>query len=198
MDNVDRMATMAASSSSILVRFFAGSDVSGLPSPFNFTSAVSSFQSSVAARSSLLMDELRKEYITGKRGPTPASQHLGKTRPVYEFIRKNLDVRMHGYENYNKFANGLGVDDITVGQNISRIYEVRSFASIFYPLIRACSRFVTGKCNPSLFRYSIEVVCVILIAPRTKERCLYPQFATASFPHILMVVAMYFIIILRD
>ena len=125
MDNVDRMTTMAASSSSVLVRLFAGSDVSGLPLSFNFPSAVSSFQSSIAARSSSLMDELRKEYITGKRGPTPANQQLGKTKPVYEFIRKNLGVRMHGYENYNKFANGLGVDDITVGQNISRIYEVR-------------------------------------------------------------------------
>jgi len=120
MDNVDRMASMAASSSSILVRYFTGSD---LPLSFNFPSTVSSFQSSVAGRSSLLMDELQKEYTSGTRGPTPASQYLGKTKPVYEFIRKNLGVRMHGYENYTKFANGLGVDDATVGQNISRIFE---------------------------------------------------------------------------
>jgi len=34
-----------------------------------------------------------------------------------------LGIKMHGIENLNYFANGLGVDDLTMGQNISLIHE---------------------------------------------------------------------------
>ncbi|KAM6502211.1 phenylalanine ammonium lyase [Amanita muscaria] len=123
MDNTDRMTTMAATSSSVLLQFFTDSGASVPPSSCDLLSSVASFQSSMATRSSVLMDDLRKEYIFGDRGPTPASQYIGKTRPVYQFIRTTIGVRMHGSENYNKFYNGLGVEDVTIGQNISRIYE---------------------------------------------------------------------------
>jgi phenylalanine ammonia-lyase len=36
---------------------------------------------------------------------------------------------MHGSENNTMFANGLGVDDVTIGQNVSLIQEVRTFVS---------------------------------------------------------------------
>jgi phenylalanine ammonia-lyase len=31
---------------------------------------------------------------------------------------------MHGSENYARFVNGLGVEDVSIGENISRIHEV--------------------------------------------------------------------------
>ncbi|KAJ3513420.1 hypothetical protein NLJ89_g2951 [Agrocybe chaxingu] len=62
-------------------------------------------------------------YLSGARGPAPASRYLNKTCPVYEFVRLTLGIRMHGSENYHHFVNGLGVEDVTVGQNISLIHE---------------------------------------------------------------------------
>ena len=32
---------------------------------------------------------------------------------------------MHGSENFKSFSNGIGVDEVSIGQNISKIYEVR-------------------------------------------------------------------------
>lgn len=45
---------------------------------------------------------------------------------MYEFVRITLGIRMHGSENYNRFANGLGIEDVTIGQNVSLIHEVRN------------------------------------------------------------------------
>lgn len=121
MDNVDRMNTIASSSSSVLLKFFTGPGAPALPSSCNFLNITSTFQSSVASQSAVLMDGLRKAYLSGEHGPAPASPYLGKTRPVYEYIRKDLGVRMHGSENYSNFTN---VEDVTIGQNISRVFEV--------------------------------------------------------------------------
>jgi phenylalanine ammonia-lyase len=30
---------------------------------------------------------------------------------------------MHGSENFKSFPNGIGADEVSVGQNISKIYE---------------------------------------------------------------------------
>jgi phenylalanine ammonia-lyase len=42
---------------------------------------------------------------------------------IYQFVRITLGVKMHGVENHSTFANGLGLDDVTIGQNISLIQE---------------------------------------------------------------------------
>ncbi|KAF8630656.1 hypothetical protein AX15_002806 [Amanita polypyramis BW_CC] len=123
MDNVDRMSNMTSSSSSILLKFFTGPGAPVLPPSCNFLDTISIFQSSITSQSIALMDGLRKAYLSGEYGPAPASPCLGKTRPVYEYIRKDLGVRMHGSENYSNFANGSGVENGTIGQNISRIFE---------------------------------------------------------------------------
>ncbi|KAI9441665.1 L-Aspartase-like protein [Lactarius indigo] len=81
------------------------------------------FRASVASRATSLLVTLRKEYLSGARGQAPASKHLNKTRPIYEFVRKTLGIRMHGSENESVFSNGLGVEDVTVGQNVSLIHE---------------------------------------------------------------------------
>jgi phenylalanine ammonia-lyase len=77
----------------------------------------------IAERLASLLDNLRRDYLSGGRGPAPASRYLNKTRPVYEFVRVTLGIRMHGSENYHHFEKGLGVEDVTFGQNVSLIHE---------------------------------------------------------------------------
>jgi phenylalanine ammonia-lyase len=116
MDNEDRMRTVANSTASTLVNFFAesGGDLK----------AINEFCSRVASHTAGIHDELRKDYLTGVKGAVPASPYLSKTKGVYEYIRETLGVKMHGIENYTGFVNGLSVDELSIGENISTIYEV--------------------------------------------------------------------------
>lgn len=120
MDAAPRMTKVAGASVSVLVDFFTSpsADTSAL-------SAIPAFRASVASRATSLLVTLRKDYLSGARGQAPASKYLNKTRPIYEFVRKTLNIRMHGAENESVFSNGLGVEDITIGQNVSLIHEVR-------------------------------------------------------------------------
>ncbi|KAK7473077.1 Protein pal1 [Stygiomarasmius scandens] len=121
MDAPERMCKIAASSTVVIVDFFtqntsvdnAGAILSGIPK----------FRTSVAERATSLIDELRRAYLSGERGPAPASLYLNKTKPLYEFVRKTIGIKMHGSENYNRFVNGHGVDESTVGESISLIHE---------------------------------------------------------------------------
>ncbi|QRV84145.1 phenylalanine ammonia-lyase [Ceratobasidium sp. AG-Ba] len=83
--------------------------------------AIPAFRESVAVRSAELYERLRAEYLTGKRGPAPAAELLGNTRPVYEFVRVKLGVKMHGLDNLNRFEHGW--TDLSIGQNVALIYE---------------------------------------------------------------------------
>ncbi|KAJ7497379.1 L-Aspartase-like protein [Mycena latifolia] len=121
MDAVDQMREVASSSSTMLLNFFASPEFASSQGPALV--AIPGFQANVALRGATLLNKLRGEFLSGQRGACPASLYLGKTRPVYEFIRVKLGVKMHGAENYAHFSNGLGVDDVTIGQNISVIYE---------------------------------------------------------------------------
>jgi phenylalanine ammonia-lyase len=121
MDVVPRMMQVAGASLPILVDFFT----TGLSSDPSALSAFPAFRTSVASRATSLLVSLRKAYLSGARGHAPASNYLNKTRPVYEFVRKTLGIRMHGSENEGVFANGLGVEDVTIGQNVALIHEVR-------------------------------------------------------------------------
>ncbi|KAK2463218.1 hypothetical protein APHAL10511_004873 [Amanita phalloides] len=123
MDNFDRMSAMASSSSSVILKFFAGPGALAVSPSCDILNVILKFQSSVASQSASLMDGLRKACLSGEHGSAPASPYLGKTKAVYEFIRKDLGVRIHGLENLNNFVNGLGVEDVNIGQNISRIFE---------------------------------------------------------------------------
>lgn len=128
MDNADQMHQVASSTVPFLLEFFQQ----------NFGNAdaislctLSRFQNNIAKKATALHHELRKAFLTGGRGPAPASPYLGLTRSIYEFIRKDLSVKMHGNENLEGFPNGIGVDNISIGQNISKIYE----AGVFLKLI---------------------------------------------------------------
>ncbi|KAJ6589813.1 L-Aspartase-like protein [Mycena vulgaris] len=120
MDAPERMVKVAASSSTVLVDIFTGQACSDSGAAL---SSIPAFRSKVAARAELLLDALRRAYLLGERGAAPASPYLNKTRPVYEFVRLTLGIKMHGSENYNSFANGMGVDEDTIGQHVSLIHE---------------------------------------------------------------------------
>ncbi|KAG6837070.1 hypothetical protein H0H93_015338 [Arthromyces matolae] len=124
MDVSPRMQKVASSATTILVDFFTGpasfDDMSALGSTL---ACVPEFRANVSMRAAGLLDALRREYLSGARGPAPASRYLNKTRPVYEFVRLTLGIKMHGSENYARFEKGLYVDDQSVGQNVSLIHE---------------------------------------------------------------------------
>jgi phenylalanine ammonia-lyase len=120
MDAADQMKAVADSATLPLVDFFTSSNA---VSTSAYTS-IPTFRSKVASRSTHLLQQLRVDFISGARGATPAAPYLGRTRGLYEFVRSTLGIRTHGVENLSGFANGLGNDDVTIGQNISTIYEV--------------------------------------------------------------------------
>jgi phenylalanine ammonia-lyase len=123
MDAVSRMVKVAEASTSLLVEFFMATSDAALS--VAALRALPNFRETVASRAAAKLQALREEYLLGARGPAPASAWLGRTRPIYEFIRLTLGIRMHGTENLGLFREGLGVQDVTVGQNVSLIHEVR-------------------------------------------------------------------------
>lgn len=120
MDTTDRMTKVATSSDNLIVKHFTqpnGPGVIGL-------SGLPRFHDGVSKRATTRLMALREAYLTGARGPAPASVHLTRTRPVYEFIRTTLNISMHGLENHQLFPDGLDLEDSTIGEKVSVIYEV--------------------------------------------------------------------------
>lgn len=131
MDASGRMIKVAAASSTPLVDFLTGTSSSiDVASVGTALASIPVFRSHIASRATSLINDLRRAYLSGERGAAPASKYLNKTRPVYEFVRLTLGIQMHGSENFSRFANGHGVDEQTLGQNISLIHEVRSILSL--------------------------------------------------------------------
>jgi phenylalanine ammonia-lyase len=134
MDAADRMIKVAASSTTCMVDFFTGSDIVKGDSIGAALTSIPAFRAQVASKANNLLLQLRTDYLSGAKSAAPASRYLNKTRAIYEYVRVTLGIRMHGSENNSMFANGLGVDDVTIGQNISLIQEVRLFV-LFYPYL---------------------------------------------------------------
>jgi len=92
---------------------------------------IPNFRTSLANRLTTFHTQLTKSFLDGAHGPAPASKYLTKTRKMYEFVRIELKIKMHGKENLERFdhvgIDGLvgmpGGDDETIGQNVTRIYE---------------------------------------------------------------------------
>ncbi|KAJ7644927.1 L-Aspartase-like protein [Roridomyces roridus] len=121
MDAEDQMSEVAAAPAKLILRYLTRAEYTGYAG--KELASIPAFQQRVADRGAKLLHELRGAFLKGERGPAPASPYLGKTKPLYEFVRLTLNIPIHGIENYTGFKNGLGVDDVTVGQNISRLYE---------------------------------------------------------------------------
>ena len=169
MDAVPRLQSVAASTSTPIMDFFATkSDISSSVYP-----TIATFRAQIASRSSALLEQLRYQFISGEKGPTPASSYLGKTRGLYEFVRSKLGVKMHGMENLTLFEDGINETEMTIGQNISLIYEVR-FSLVFAYLTLSdipISPSVMARCRASLSvsssrRTSIgRTLCFYLVSP---------------------------------
>jgi phenylalanine ammonia-lyase len=130
MDVVDRMIKVAASGDSVIVRHVALPGGPGVVA----LSGLLQFNEGVAQRAATTLTALRKAYLTGARGSAPAIAHLSKTRPVYEFVRKTLGIGMHGLENHQVFPEGLDIENATIGEDVSLIYEVRTLL-VTWPFI---------------------------------------------------------------
>lgn len=128
MDAAPRMQKVAGAAITPIVEF-ASDHLELAPG----LTKVAEFRTKVARECLPLIEELRRAYLNGERGDAPAARFLGRTRPVYEFVRVTLGVKMHGKENAAKFSKGLGVEDGSIGQNISLIYEVRLFPLTLNP-----------------------------------------------------------------
>lgn len=117
MDAVPRMTRLAEAATGVLLHHYTTDsfDVSAL-------SAVPSFRSIVSKKASDVLTRLRREYLH-ERGPAPASKYLVRTRPMYEFVRKTLGIRMHGAVNQDNFAPDQFGGEDTIGQNVSLIHE---------------------------------------------------------------------------
>lgn len=136
MDAAPRMKKVAGAAITPIVEF-----ASEHPELAPALTKVVEFRTRVAGECFALLEGLRKAYLNGDRGDAPAARFLGRTRPVYEFVRVTLGVKMHGKENAEKFGKGLGVEDGSIGQNISLIYEVRFFPSHVHPLLCILTQF---------------------------------------------------------
>jgi phenylalanine ammonia-lyase len=163
MDGSDgsRFTKVASDTSAVLVDFFTGTAFIEPGRVGPALQAIPSFRSQVATRATELQDQLRRAYLSGGRGKAPARKYLNKTRPMYEFVRLTLGIRMHGSENLDRFANGHGFDEQTIGQNISLIHEVCLFIHDFSNIIDSDplppSLFGMEKFNPSWFQCSHNV-----------------------------------------
>jgi phenylalanine ammonia-lyase len=113
-----RMQTVAAATTTPLVDFLSA-DAALASELVNITA----FRAEFAQRAADVLTSLRAEYLEGARGPAPAAKYLGKTRAVYEFVRVQLGIRMHGAENLHHFELGPGVEEGTIGGSVSLIHE---------------------------------------------------------------------------
>lgn len=119
MDAVPRMQAAAAATTTPIVDFLTSrADVAS-----NALGAIADFRTAVAARATARFQQLQVDFLSGAQGAAPASAYLGRTRLMYEYVRVTLGIKMHGSENLSRFESGLGVDEQTIGQNISLIYE---------------------------------------------------------------------------
>ena len=118
MDAAHRMRAVAAATTTPFVDFCAQRDITALD-----LDAIVAFRARLAERMTDALVRLREVYLTGAKGPAPATQYLGKARAVYEFVRTTLSVKMHGVENLHDFKDGPGVEEPSIGQDISLIHE---------------------------------------------------------------------------
>ncbi|KAK0205471.1 phenylalanine ammonia-lyase [Desarmillaria ectypa] len=120
MDLKDQMQAVASSCIPVIVKFFATNPLLHYQPTLSDIMAVTD---SLATRGIDLMSQLRDQYLTGSKGSAPASPYLGRTRGIYQFIRVDLEVPMHGEENLKRFGNAPYANTKTIGHHVSVIYK---------------------------------------------------------------------------
>jgi len=119
LDTTDRMIKVAASGDSLIVKYFTQRNGPGVVA----LSRLPDFNDGVAKRATESLTAIREAFLTGTRGPAPASNYLVRTRAVYEYVRTTLKIEMHGLENHRSFPEGLDIEDATIGEKVSLIHE---------------------------------------------------------------------------
>ena len=122
MDSADQMQQVAASAIPAMLKFFKQHPE--LPADSLPLSVLSDFQTRFAEKATELHQSLRRDFLSGAHGVAPPSEYLGLTRCVYEYVQQDLGVKMHGEENCVMLPRGFNADNGSIGQNISKIYEV--------------------------------------------------------------------------
>lgn len=125
MDIKERITSAVEACTTILLQHITSSPSFKPEQSAALLDAVASFRENLTSDGLKLHEGLREAFLSGKRGPTPASHLLGNTRPLYEFVRKELGIPMHGLANLHKWE-GMGVGGVegrTTGQNVSAIYK---------------------------------------------------------------------------
>ncbi|GJJ08484.1 hypothetical protein Clacol_002702 [Clathrus columnatus] len=131
MDAAQRLDVVA---SAIIAPLFEGLSKRQIMSSIS-TESISALRKSFAERGITILNNLRRSYLSGEIDSSypvvngshsfnpraPAAHLLGRTRPVYEFIRLDLKVPMHGLVNLEEFKSPDTLPN--VGQNVSYIYE---------------------------------------------------------------------------
>ena len=120
MDAEHRFDVVAAASTTIIVDFF----MSQPTAPPSILTNIAEFRSQLASRSVQLLETLQAAYLSGAKGPAPADRFLNRTRPIYDFVRVTLGIKMHGEVNRKLFVEEPGMEEQSIGQNVSLIHEV--------------------------------------------------------------------------
>ncbi|KIJ51296.1 hypothetical protein M422DRAFT_26717 [Sphaerobolus stellatus SS14] len=102
----------------------------------NILATVSAFRTSLAIRLAKEYQTLQEAFVNGTSSPpasfsgtdtfnpkAPASLLLGRTRPVYEYVRLTLGVETHGLENWRRFSHRGVHGERGIGRSVSIIYE---------------------------------------------------------------------------
>lgn len=133
MDAVPRLKAVASATTTPILDIISSTSTS---TSGDLIGAISSFRASFAEHGAEILQGLRRSFLEGSpprpNGATsydpraPAAPFLGRTRPLYEYIRVELGVKTHGRENFDEFKNSLGntEGEPGLGRNASIIYEV--------------------------------------------------------------------------
>jgi phenylalanine ammonia-lyase len=96
-------------------------------------SQISPLHQHLAQEASLLLHQTRSDYLSGKMGRAPASALLGNARSLYEFVREELGVGMHGQENLDMFE---GEREMGVGEGVSEAVKDGRIVGVVTDLIK--------------------------------------------------------------
>lgn len=138
LDADRRLEVVASATTSPILDFFASS--TSIVRENEILDSLSAFRSSFATRGACILQSLRHSFVAGNvPSPSPpeynpiapAGPFLGRTRPVYEYIRQELGIRIHGLAHWDKFSGNLGAQP-SIGFNVSKIYEVSGILICWY------------------------------------------------------------------
>ncbi|EJD08070.1 phenylalanine ammonia-lyase [Fomitiporia mediterranea MF3/22] len=112
MDARPRCEKASKASTQPLIESLLSSSSSSASSAAVLT-ALPAFQSTLTSTLHSEYTTLTNSFLTSSLSPSsshylPASSLLGRTKALYQFVRSDLGVGMHGLENSGNFPNGLG------------------------------------------------------------------------------------------